>query len=143
MARGGPQSAVCCASQSVHGDKPSTPLDFIVSSGSRLTKEHCVLKAPGLRQFVLVREPRRWSVGHWGHETHWGNPKYSGQKGSPPSASYAPHGLARDRTSDSVVSSHCYSVLLRLTPSGKSPQYRSEQDAVWTSVMVWPCGTGD
>jgi hypothetical protein len=55
----GPRSLQCASqisSVSLHGDKPSTPIDLILSSGSRLTKEHCVLKAPGLRKLVLVKE---------------------------------------------------------------------------------------
>lgn len=56
----------------------------------------------------------------------------SGQKEPPPSATYAPHGLARDRTSDSVVSSHCTASRLLLSTSPahtlrQQPQFASNR----------------
>jgi len=72
----------------------------------------------------------------------------SGQKEPPPSTAYAPHGLARDRTSDSVVSSHCTAcrLLLITSPAHAHRQQSSvhiERYAVWTSVLAWPCGTSE
>ena len=72
----------------------------------------------------------------------------SGQKEPPPIATYAAHGLARDRTSDSVVSSHCTACRLLLSSSAAQTLWqqspvRIEQNAIWTSVLVWPYGTSE
>lgn len=69
----------------------------------------------------------------------------SGQKEPPPSATYSPHELAWDRTSDSLASSHCTACRLLLSTSPthtlrQKPSVRIEWDAVWdigTGLALW------